>query len=161
VTRTILFLTTPLALLSFGALADEMPARKPGLWEITSTQSGSPPDVSRLCIDEPTEAELIAKANATMKEICSRHDTQRNGDVITEDSVCKPMKSQTTTHAVTTFHGDSAYTRTSTSNYNPPFLGKTETNLTQEGKWLGACGPDMKPGDFLTHGQKLNIRGKL
>ena len=152
-TRATLLLTSPLVLLGFGAHADQMPARKPGLWEITSNQSGSPPDVSRLCIDETTEAELIATANATMKEICSRHDTRRKGDVITEDSVCKPMKSRTTTHAVTTFHGDGAYSRASTSNYDPPFLGKTEANVTQEGKWLGPCGPDMKPGDFLTHGQ--------
>lgn len=158
--RATLFLAAPLALVSFVALADEMPARKPGLWEITSTQSGSPPDVARLCLDAPTEAGLLAKAKATMDAVCSRHDTQRSGDVIIEDLVCKPMTSQTTVHAVTTFHGDSAYIRISTSHYDPPFMGKTDRNMTQEGKWLGACGPDMKPGDFLKNGQKMNIGGK-
>lgn len=158
--RATLFLTAPLALVSFAALGDEMPARKPGVWEIASTQSGSPPQVARLCLDAPTEAVLLAKAKATMDAICSRHDTRRSGDVITEDSVCKPVTSQTTTHAVTTLHGDSGYTRISTSHYDPPFMGETEANLTQEGKWLGACGPDMKPGDLLTSGHKMNIGGK-
>jgi hypothetical protein len=160
VIRAMLLLAMPLLITNSVAYADEMPARKPGLWEINTTQSGSPTDVSRLRIDAPTKANLMAKANAATKEICSRHDTHREGDAITEDSVCNPMSSRMTTHAVTTFHGDSAYTRIYTSHYDPPFTGKTETNMTQEGKWLGACEPGMKPGDFFTHGKKLNVGGK-
>jgi hypothetical protein len=158
--RATLFFGASIAMLSVVALADEMPARKPGLWEITLSEPGSPPDISRLCLDVPTEADLLAKANATMKQICSQYKLQRNGDVITEDSVCKPMKSQTTMHAVTTLRGDSAYTRVSNSHYDPPFMGRTDAQMTQEGIWLGPCGPDMKPGDFVKHGQKMNIGGK-
>jgi hypothetical protein len=158
--RNALILATSIIVLGCAARADEFPARKPGLWEITTTLKGSPPDVARLCIDAATEAELLKNAKSTMATICSRHDIRVNGNIATDDSVCRPMSSEQTSHAVTTFNGDAAYTTVTTSHYNPPFMGKVDTSTTQDGKWMGPCGPDMQPGDMITRGRKLHIGGK-
>jgi hypothetical protein len=158
--RNALILATSIGILSCAARADEFPARKPGLWEITTTLKGSAPDVARSCIDEATEADFLKKAKSTMATICSRHDIKVNGNIVTDDSVCRPMNSEQTSHAVTTLNGDAAYTTITTLHYDPPFMGKVDTSMTQDGKWMGPCGPDMQPGDIITHGQKLHLGGK-
>jgi hypothetical protein len=155
--RKALSLAAPLFAIHTAALADEVPARKPGLWEITTSGDGSAPDVSRLCLDAATESALMAKGKATISGICSRREIHRDGDVITEDSVCRPIKSETTSHTVTTLNGDVAYTTVITAHYNPPFMGHADSTTKQDAKWLGPCGADMKPGDILTHGQKLHL----
>ncbi|MGO9673683.1 MAG: DUF3617 domain-containing protein [Methylocella sp.] len=157
--RKALIFAAPLFAMQAAAFADEVPARKPGLWEIATSQNGSPPDVARLCLDAATESELLGKAKATTAEICSRHEIHRDGDVITDDSVCRPTKSETTSHSVTTLNGDSAYTTVITAHDNPPFMGRADSTTKQDAKWLGPCGADMKPGDLLTHGRKLHITG--
>jgi Protein of unknown function (DUF3617) len=152
-----LILANSLLVLTVTALADEFPARKAGLWEITTNTGGSSPAVTRLCLDDATETELLKKGNATMNTICSRHEVHRNGNVVTQDSVCRPMSSEVTARAVTTFTGDAAYTTQTTSHYDPPFMGRADQNITQDGKWLGPCGSDMRPGDMIVRGRKLNV----
>ncbi len=149
-----------LLLCATAAFADEPPARKAGLWEITIVVGSDPPRVSRLCLDDATEANLNAKSSDTMKQICSRFEAHRAGNTYTQDSVCRPMRSTQTSHSVMTFKSDSEYTLVSTSHFDPPSMGQTETTTTQTGKWLGACEPDMKPGDMVADGHKMNIGAK-
>ena len=141
------------------AFADPYPARKPGLWEITMTSKGSPPTVTKLCIDAATEADMLKKGEATKASICSRNEVHRSGNVYTSDSVCRPMSSETTSHSVTIFTGDTAYTMVIASHYNPPFMGHTDQEMTQDAKWLGPCGSDMQPGDMIVGGKKLHMGG--
>jgi hypothetical protein len=48
------------------------------------------------------------------------------------------------------------------SHFDPALFGKTESNSTQTGKWLGACPADMKPGDMLSpNGVKINLNAVL
>ncbi len=155
--RTALVVANLLIVFTPAAFADEFPARKAGLWEITTSIQGSTPDVARLCIDDATEAALLKKGDATMHSICSRHEVHRSGNTVTSDSVCRPISSQVTSHAVTSMIGDAAYTTVTAAHYDPPFMGKADSNTTQEGKWLGPCGSDMRPGDIVTHGKKLSI----
>ena len=138
------------------ARADDFPTRKPGLWEIATTIAGTP-RTSRLCVDAASEAAMIKKGVATRKDVCTRQEIHRSGNVLTDDSVCRPMSSEVTAHSVTTFTGDTAYSTVVTARYNPPFMGKTDTTTTQEAKWLGPCGADMKPGDMLVNGRIVHI----
>jgi len=158
--RAALILAYSLFVFPAAAFADEFPARKAGLWEITTNTKGSPATVARLCIDDATEAELLKKAKATLDSICSRRDLHRSGNIVTDDTVCRPVSSEVTARSVTTFTGDAAYTTVITSHYDPPFMGRTDQNMTQDGKWLGPCGSDMRPGDMITQGRKLNIGTK-
>ena len=135
--------------------ADEAPPpRKPGLWEMTMTPDAGATKTMRLCLDESFEKQLMSKG-ADKADACSRHDTHRQGGAFVMNSVCLIMGSQQTAHSVTTFDGDSAYTTVIEANFDPPFLGKTGTKLAQTGKWLGECGPDLKPGDMVVNGVKV------
>jgi hypothetical protein len=158
--RLTLLLTAALILPATPSRADDYPARKAGLWEISTDPKGPRPMVTRLCTDAATETDLLKKGQATMAEICSRHDMHRSGNAVTTDSVCRPMSSEVTSHSVTTYSGDSAYTTVITSHYNPPFMGKTDSTTTQEAKWLGQCGADMQPGDMIVGGKKLRAGGR-
>jgi hypothetical protein len=140
------------------ARADEPPARKPGLWEVTMSLAGIPP--TRLCVDAASEAEVNAKSFAVVKELCSKFESHRAGAVYTQDSVCKPANSTQTSHKVMTFRTDIEYTLEATTHFDPPFMGRSETKTTQTGKWVGPCGPDMKPGDMLINGNKIHVGGQ-
>lgn len=153
--RLTVLLTAALILPATTTRADEYPARKPGLWEITTDPKDPRPMVARLCIDAATEADLLKKGQATKAEICSRQDVHRTGNVLTVDSVCRPMSSEVTSRSVTTYTGDATYSTVITSHFNPPFMGKTDSITTQEAKWLGPCGADMQPGDMIVGGQRL------
>ncbi len=148
-----------LAVLPVGAIADEYPPRKPGLWEITMTNKGDPPMVTQMCIDAASEAAMTKRGEATMARICSRNEVHRSGNVYTSDSVCHPVSSETTSHTVTTYHGDASYTVVSTIHHNPPLMGHADQEMSQEAKWLGPCGADMKPGDMIVNGQKMRMGG--
>jgi hypothetical protein len=139
--RSMPLLAALLVALPAGAFADDYPMRKPGLWEITITIKGSPGRVSQLCLDAATEADMIKKGEATKASICSRHEMHRSGNVYTADSVCRPTSSETTSHSVTTVTSDTSYTMAITSHHNPPLMGHADQEITQEGKWLGPCGP--------------------
>jgi hypothetical protein len=148
-----------LVVLPAGVFADEYPARKPGLWEITMIRKGAPASVIKLCLDAATERDSIKKGEAAKASICSRDEVHRSGNVYTSDSVCRPTASETTTHSVTTFISDTSYTVAITSHSNPPFMGHADQEMTQEGKWLGPCGTDMKPGDMVVGGRKMHAGG--
>lgn len=147
--------TLAFALPIHSACADDPPARKPGLWEITSGGEQPEKQVMRLCLDTATEVALLKKAQATMRETCSRHDSQMRGNVLTDESVCQLMSSEIRSHTVTTYDGDAAYRVILNSHFNPPLMGKTQSSTTQDAKWLGPCGTDMNPGDMIVNGKKI------
>jgi len=143
------------------ASAADYPKRKAGLWEISMDMPGhgkSPGDV-RMCIDAETDARMFEMGTSTMKELCSRQEVTRNGNVMTSDSICKMGESRMTSHAVTTFTGDYAYHIDSHTSFDPPMMGQKESVMAQDAKWTGACPADMQPGDIaMPNGMKTNIK---
>ena len=155
-----LVIISGLLLLSVDLKADPYPHRRPGLWELTSSPIDQrlPPNVSQLCIDAATESALIDVGTEAVKSACSKNDIQVSGNSITADLVCKFGDHEQTTHSVTTFSGDSAFHTDTNVHFDPPILGKSDRTMTHDGKWVGPCGPDMKPGDVTTaNGIKMNI----
>jgi len=93
------------------AAALDLPARKPGLWEIKMTMEGrniAMPS-SQHCIDAETDKLMNAIGNAR-QEMCSKRDVQKVGSTIVVDSVCKVGEATTTSHAVVSGDFNSAYT---------------------------------------------------
>ena len=146
------------------AFALDLPARKPGLWEITMTLEGRklPPQTAQHCIDAETDKQMNAMGSGMTT--CSKQDVQRSGNTITVDSVCKVGAATSTSHAVVTGDFSSAYTVKVTSKREggPPMKGSAPggaTTMNIAAKWLGACKADQKPGDMiLAGGRKVNIR---
>jgi hypothetical protein len=81
---------------------------------------------------------------------------QHAADATTIDFKCTVAGKSATAHSVTTGSLDSAYTMTVTAQSEGIPNGKMV--MTMDGKWLGPCTADQKPGDvILSNGVKINI----
>ena len=99
--------------------ADDLPSRKPGLWEVSMHIGANlPPQSMKYCIDAATDAAMYKMGVNAARGMCSRSDMQRSGDVVTMDSVCKLGETRITTHVVVTFSGD----------FSTPVLGATRAS---------------------------------
>jgi len=136
------------------ARADDPPSRKPGLWEVTTSMKSAPK--TQMCVDAASEAKFNAMGAATMKDTCSQFQGRREGAVYTQDSVCKRMGSTLTSHTVMTVVSNAEYKVEVASHYDPPLMGSADSTMTLNGKWIGPCGPEMKPGDMMMKGRKFH-----
>ena len=85
--------------------ADDLPKRKPGLWEITGTsdRDNGQSHVMKMCTDEKTQALFSHFGDQMGKNRCSKRDVQNQGTQVITDTVCNIAQSQVTSHAVMTF----------------------------------------------------------
>ena len=154
----------PLLVLASPALAIDMPARKPGLWEMKISMEGramAMPTVQH-CIDAATDKQMNTMGGGMTAEQCSKKDVQRSGSTVTVDSICNIGGGVTaTSHAVVSGDFNSGYTvkvhsKREGGQVRPGI--PAETDMTVEAKWLGACTADQKPGDMIMgNGMKMNI----
>lgn len=138
--------------------ADELPSRKPGLWEVKTSidKHNIPALLIRQCIDVATDQMMLSIAGPYSQDVCPKRTVQRSADSITIDSACTFAGKPATTHAVATGSFDSAYTMTVTSQ-SEAAPGVTMT-MRIEAKWLGPCAADQRPGDMIFGGGiKVNI----
>lgn len=145
------------------ALAADMPKRKSGLWEITTSMEGMPKGMGPIqhCIDRNSD-NLMQQDAEKFKQQCSATDIKQQGDRITVHSVCK-METTKNTYTTTTmdavFTGafDSAYRGDIKTQFSPPLHGMAESKMAITAKWLGACKPGQKPGDIVMPGTAGNF----
>jgi len=151
-----------LALLAAGALAEELPLRKAGLWEMKIVKTGSKlPDMTmQHCTDPTTDKQMSNLVSPLAKQICSKQDLVKTATGYVSDSVCSVSGMSMTTHAEIVGDFDSAYTVTSKSHTDKgPTGAPLDTKTTIEAKWVGACKPNQKPGDIVMPGGfKLNVK---
>jgi hypothetical protein len=142
------------------AQAQDAPKRKSGLWEVTWTsarQEGKSHDM-QMCVEQATDNPLLHLNEGLRRETCKVSKIRRDGDQMTVDAACSLGKTTATTRAVITGKFDSAYKIETKSTFDPPLRGKTEGGASQEGRWVGPCKPDQRPGDvILANGKKLNV----
>jgi hypothetical protein len=151
----VLICTTPIR-------ADELPSRKPGLWEVRTRidTHNVPTVVIQQCIDATTDQMMLSIAGPYSQDVCPKRTVQRSADAITIDSACTFAGKPATAHAVVTGSFDSDYTMTVTSRSEAE-PGKTMT-MNIDAKWLSPCTADQKPGDMIFgNGIKVNILNAL
>ena len=151
-------------LISTSALAQEMPARKAGLWDMKMTfdSGGMPPQTMKQCIDAATDKAMQSQFGGAGKGDCSKQEVKKTGNTITVDSVCKTGPSTTTSRAVITGSFDSGYTMKITSKSDGPAMPGMppggQNNMTIEAKHVGACQAGQRPGDvIMAGGIKMNV----
>jgi hypothetical protein len=152
----------PLLICASPALAQDMPPRKAGLWELKMAieGAGTPPQAFQHCIDAATDKQMNAVGASVRADQCSKQDIKRSGNALTIDSVCNFGAGNQASRAVITGDFNSAYTAKVTSKRDgAPVPGMpAETSMTMEAKWLGPCKADQKPGDMIMgNGMKMNI----
>jgi len=137
------------------AEAAELPARKPGQWEVKTTIDGHGRAVTvQQCIDAATDQMLQSSAGPFSAPACPEREVTKSGDGIKIESRCSFNGKAASAHTVITGSFDSAYTMTVTSEgADLPAM-----TMTSEGKWLGACAAGQQPGDVvMANGVKVNI----
>ena len=147
------------------AVALDMPARKPGLWELKMDFGGRkiPAQVMKQCVDAASDKLMNSNFGGAAQEACAKQDVVKSGTGMTVDSVCTFGDATTTTHAVVTGSFDDAYTVdvTSTREGGRPMPGMAAggaTHMTIGAKWLGPCEAGQKPGDIImANGMKMNV----
>ena len=100
------FIATP-------ALAQDMPSRKAGLWEMTMTMDGrgGPPQTMQQCIDAATDKSMQDMSQGMRgAQTCSKREMKKVGNTIEFDSVCNTGGGTTTSHGVVAGDFNSAYT---------------------------------------------------
>ncbi|WP_298105090.1 DUF3617 family protein [Bradyrhizobium sp.] len=135
------------------AAADDAPARKAGLWEIKTTIGGHAVTVKQ-CIDAATDRMLQSSTGPLSAQACPSRQVSKSDSGFTIESRCSFNGKPASARAVVTGSFDSAYTMTVTAE------GKDlpAARMTMEGKWLGACAADQKPGDvIMSNGVKVNV----
>jgi hypothetical protein len=139
------------------AWSAELPARKPGLWEIETTLPSPkiPKQVIRQCVDAATDQMMQSRAGVNSQRECSKRDLQKSAGSITIDSTCTTAGKTRTSHVVITGSFDSSYTMTVTSQSEGTPESRT---ITMAAKWIGLCAADQKPGDMImANGTKINM----
>jgi len=138
-----------IAALSASAFSADMPKRKSGLWEIKMTHEGSSGmGPIQQCIDQNTDNLMQQKAKDN-KQDCSVMDVKTSGNKVVVHSVCKIEGATATTDGVFEGAFDSAYKGTMKTQLNPPMHGMSQSNMTLDARWLGACKAGQKPGDVI------------
>lgn len=154
-------IATASAAATLAARAEEMPTRKPGLWEIrmldTATKAAGM--TMQQCTDAATDKDLTSNLSPMAKQTCSRNDVRKTAAGYMTDAVCTVNGMSMTSHSDVTGDFNSAYTVQVTSKVSgAPASVPQETTMTVEAKWLGPCKPDQKPGDIVMPGGfKINI----
>jgi hypothetical protein len=160
---------TSLAVLAIGlagapAAAEDLPARRAGLWEMRMSVDGgnAKPQVSEHCIDAETDKQMQSLGGSMGKDLCGKQDVRRVGSTLVVDSVCKLGAMTTSSRAEISGDFNSAYTvKVSTRREGGaavPGLDR-DGNITIKARWTGACKADQKPGDMImAGGRKINVR---
>ena len=139
--------------------AEEMPPRKPGLWETSTTVDGRQVGGGKMrqCIDAAVEGTLRDFGRESEKD-CTLREMKRDGDTMTLRSVCKMGESTASTTGKFTGNLSENYRGDLEIKYEPPFAGKSDAKMTIEARWLGPCEEGQKPGDMiLPGGMKMNM----
>ena len=128
-------------------IADELPKRKTGLWEINMHMQGVPNmGPMQQCIDQNTDNLMLQHARKTD---CRAVEVKREGSAIRIHSVCRMQGSTATTDGVFEGSFESSYKGRMTTRFNPPWNGMSVSNITHEARWMGPCKPEQKPGDVI------------
>jgi hypothetical protein len=137
------------------AFAADAPLRKPGLWEVKTTIQDSGRAVTvQQCIDAATDQMLQSSTGPFSAPLCASREVQKSEGGMTIDSKCSFNGKPASAHAVVSGSFDSAYTMAVTAEGDD----LPATKMTMDGKWLGACAADQRPGDvIMAGGVKVNI----
>ncbi len=155
--RLILLISILVSSVAPAGAAEEL-SRKPGLWEVKTSieNSNAPARVVQQCIDPTTDVLLQSVAGPFNPAACERGDEQHAADATTIDFKCTVAGKPSTAHTVVSGNLDSAYTMTVTAQSDS--IPKGKMVMTMDGKWLGPCAADQRPGDvILSNGAKINI----
>jgi len=143
------------------ASAEELPLRKPGLWEMKIVKAGSqlPEMTMQHCTDQTTDKDMANSVSPLAKQICSKQNVVKTATGFVSDSACTVAGVSMSSHSEITGDFNSAYSVTTKAHLDKGPDQLRDTTTTIEAKYLGDCKPGQKPGDVVMPGGfKLNVK---
>ena len=146
------------------AQAIDLPARKPGLWDmkmVTEKPAGIPGFNAQMCIDAATDRDLFDFGLKMSKDSCRRYEVKRAGSTWIIDADCNigPVKSATKTTISGDFQSTIDVRIEGTTEGLPGTKGPQPTLITQTARWTSACVNGLRPGDIVVGGGlKMNVK---
>lgn len=140
------------------ATAQDLPSRKPGLWEITMQTTNAPSQSMRQCIDEKTDRQMQQMTQGQGVQQCTKNVIRREGDTYVGESECRFGPTVATSRS--TFGGDfgKSYRGEIETRYAPPMAGVSLSKVTMNARWSGACPTGWKAGDMEMTGMgRVNV----
>jgi hypothetical protein len=132
------------------------PPTKEGLWETHSKQVSQDKSVSdtvvKMCQSKVTTESMQADAEKLRKENqCVSQVAQPTSNSYVEETRCaKGPDPGSVTRVVYTYQGDTASHTEVHLN-----VGKAETVMIMDAKYVGSCPTGMKPGDVMMNGKVI------
>jgi hypothetical protein len=140
------------------AFADELPQRKPGLWESKST-SAEGETSAKQCVGAGTDRAMVggmAGAACTKMEVTK---TAAGYAVATECAIGQ-IKAVGSSVVTGDFQTSVRTEGTTKLTGMPGHAGMVERKLVVEAKRVGDCGPGQKPGDIIMpDGKVISLPG--
>lgn len=137
----------------------QYPPRRAGLWD-GSVKMGERTTQTQYCVDPATDRQMMEYGNQKLKEAGGQVSVKIDGHVVHVSSVTKVGSRTMTMEQTLTFNGDSQVTGVGHTSFDPPMpqAGKAfPGDMVIEQHWTGGCPADMKPGDMIVNGQKINV----
>lgn len=138
--------------------AAALPRRKPGLWEMSMSVQGEdmPPVVTRVCLDEATEARMPVWGGQVMRDMCEKNlVTPRTDGSVQFSSVCDMGSGgKVTSSGVVTGDLTSNYVvrvQSSTTGAQVPQMNR-QTSYTIASRRVGDCAEGQRGGDMVMPG---------
>ncbi|MCK6421171.1 MAG: DUF3617 domain-containing protein [Aquabacterium sp.] len=144
------------------AQAEDLPKRKPGLWEFAMQMEGMPAGMpgmkSQHCVDEKSDQEMQRKAmtNADPKQQCTQGTPKRVSGGMEVETTCKGTDGSVHVRSRITGDMSSNYVVDSTMKFTPPRHGMSESRMQIKANYGGACPAGMKPGEVRMGGMSFN-----
>jgi len=138
---------------SLATYAQDMPKRKPGLWEMSMELPSRPGQAmkSQHCVDEHSDAQAQKRAMDDQPD--SRCQiTRRAAGGMELDYTCNNARGKTEGTMKITGDMQTRYAMNNHMRFDPPRRGLSEANMKMNGEWKGACPADMKPGEIRMTG---------
>lgn len=109
----------------------------------------------QMCIDQSSDN--LMQQQSKEKSDCGTPDVKKSGNSTVVHTICRSDGTTMNIDAVYTGNFDTGYKSDMKIHYSPPQHGMSDTHMTQEAKWVGACKPGQKPGDVLMHNGSFNM----
>lgn len=140
------------------AFADELPQRKPGLWESKST-SAEGETSARQCVGPGTDRAMVGGMAGAA---CSKMEVTKTatGYAVASECLIGQIKAVGSSVITGDFQASVRTEGTTRLTGMPGQAGTVERKLVVEARRVGECGPGQKPGDvILPDGRVISMPG--
>lgn len=134
--------------------AQELPARKPGLWEMSTQITGMPGGATaQQCVDAGSDADMQRRAlSRDGKEQCTQKSFRRTADGYEMRVECSGPEGRSTVDAKAAGDFAASYRMVNHVSFDPPRHGVAQADMTITAHHAGACPAGMKPGEVRMAG---------